>query len=95
MEPDRIRAAIAGLIITGFMAVLAAFFFVPLKGDPGLFNVLIGILGGAFTAVIAFYFGSSSGSKSKDSTIGNIASSPTNGQPQPKPSPIPRPTPVA
>jgi uncharacterized membrane protein YeaQ/YmgE (transglycosylase-associated protein family) len=77
MEPDKIRAAIAALIILGFLAVLAAFFFMPLKGDPGLFNVLIGILGGSFTSVVSFYFASTSGSKAKDETIGAIAASVT------------------
>ena len=73
MEPDKIRAIIGGLIITGFLAVIAAFFVFPLKGDTGLFNVLIGILGGSFTAVVGFYFGSSSGSKAKDTTLSSIA----------------------
>jgi hypothetical protein len=80
VEPDKIRAVIAGLIILGFLSVLAAFFFMPLKGDPGLFNVLIGILGGSFTSVVSFYFASSSGSKTKDATIGAIA---TNNAPAP------------
>lgn len=73
MEPDKIRAVIGGLIIIGFLAVIAAFFMVPLKGDTGLFNVLIGILGGAFTGVVTYYFGSSSGSKAKDATLSSLA----------------------
>lgn len=95
MEPDRIRATIAGLIIVGFLSVLAAFFFLPLKGDPGLFNVLIGILGGSFTTVVSFYFASTSGSKAKDAVIGAIATGNAAAAPEPVSSPITRVRPAA
>lgn len=82
MESGRIQATIALVIIIGFLALLGAWFVVPLKGDATLFNVLAGALAASLTAVIQYYFGSSSGSKSKDAALSSIATAnaaPTNG----------------
>jgi uncharacterized membrane protein YeaQ/YmgE (transglycosylase-associated protein family) len=75
MEPDRTRLVIAMMIIIGFLAVIAAWFVFPIKGDSALFNVLVGMLGTSFGGVVSFYFASTSGSKAKDATISTIASS--------------------
>jgi hypothetical protein len=67
------QTLIAILVVVGFLAVIGAWFYFPIKGDTALFNVLVGLLGGGFTSVVQFFFGSSAGSKAKDSTIGAIA----------------------
>ena len=67
---DTARHVMAFLIVIGFLAIVGAWFVFPLKGDPQIFNVMLGILGsGGFMAVVNFYFGSSAGSKQKDDAL--------------------------
>lgn len=72
---------ILALGITGaFVAVVLLWMFLPPKGDPGsiaVLNTLVGTLGGAFVAIVGFFFGSSKSSSDKDDTIKSIAMSDT------------------
>jgi uncharacterized membrane protein YeaQ/YmgE (transglycosylase-associated protein family) len=72
---SKTQTIIAFLIVLGFLGVVGAWFVFPVKGDAGLFNLLLGMLGSGFGTIIQYFFGSSSGSKAKDETISNIASS--------------------
>jgi len=62
---------LASAIILGFFGVLAAMMFVePPEGVREVLLTLTGLLGGAVSSVVAFYFGSSSGSKAKTAILG-------------------------
>jgi hypothetical protein len=74
MEPDKTRTIISLAVVVGFYALLGMWFVLPLKGDPGVFNLLAGAAIAGFSSVLGYYVGSSSGSKAKDATVGNIAS---------------------
>jgi threonine/homoserine/homoserine lactone efflux protein len=70
MQNERARAWIAGTIIVGFFAVLAALMQLTLpEGVREAMLVMLGALTAALTAVISYYFGSSSGSTRKDELL--------------------------
>lgn len=54
---------IVGTIVAGtFSGLLVALIFKEMpQGNTDVLNVLIGFLGGAFTTMVAFYFGDSEG----------------------------------
>ena len=65
---------IFGLIISIVfvtMILLLMFFEVP-DANKSAVNILIGAIGGSFTTVIAYYFGSSKSSQNKDEIIHNL-----------------------
>lgn len=63
---------LAGFIVLGFFALLFTLTYTDVpKENKDLVNMLIGALLTAFATVIAYYFGSSSGSAKKDDTINN------------------------
>ena len=67
---------LALFIISAFIAVILIWIFLPPKGDPGsiaVLNTLVGTLGGAFMAIVGYFFGSSKSSNDKDDTIKTIA----------------------
>lgn len=69
-----VPAFLACAITLGFFGILTSMMvgdFKPQNNDALL--LMLGTLGGAFTAIVAFYFGSSASSKSKDATIGKLA----------------------
>lgn len=70
---DRTPKIIGYLIMGGFFALLIGLmvFDVPEKNSQVL-NVMLGALGTMVTAVANYYFGSSSGSKSKDEKIAKM-----------------------
>ena len=85
--PDT-QKILALIIVLAFIGLIIFWTVIPPPGDPaqisGMINTLIGILAGSATAVVGFYFGSSSGSKEKDTTMSNIATKATeaaNGRP--------------
>lgn len=70
------QPVLAFLIILSFVGIVLIWLFHPPFGDAGamaVLNTLLGTLGGAFIAIVGFYFGSSQGSKDKDETIGRMA----------------------
>lgn len=69
---DRIPAIIAILTMVSFFAYIAAVTFVPAARDAdiGFINIAVGWLGGTASTVVAYYFGSSSGSDKKDRILG-------------------------
>jgi hypothetical protein len=67
---------LAFLVVIAFVAVVMFMIHVPPTGSEGamaVLNMLIGILGGGFTAVISYYFGSSSGGEKQAATIAALA----------------------
>jgi hypothetical protein len=84
MEPEKTRIVICMIIVFGFFGVIAAYVFIPIKGDLATMNLLVGALIGAFTGVVNYFTASTSGSKAKDATIATIAAANTtvaNGAP--------------
>ncbi len=72
---DKIPASLAIMVTLGFFGVLAYMlkWQIPATGHDAML-LMLGGLGSAWTSVVAYYFGSSSGSASKDATISKIAS---------------------
>ena len=67
---DILPGVIACAVLVGFFGVLAVIAFQPLPPTAEApFNVMLGALGAMVTAVAQYYFGSSSGSRMKDTTI--------------------------
>lgn len=65
------QMVIALIVIIGFFGALYMMAHNPIPPEnKDLVNILLGILGGSgFTAVMAYYFGSSIGSRNKENTI--------------------------
>lgn len=74
---DNVPAILAYLVTAGFFGVLGYVlaYGVPKQGGDALL-LLLGSLATAWTGIVAYYFGSSTGSKDKDDTIATIAKSP-------------------
>ena len=72
---DKIPASLAIMVTLGFFGVLGYMlkWQIPATGHDAML-LMLGGLGSAWTSVVAYYFGSSSGSASKDKTISEIAS---------------------
>ena len=67
---DHTPTILAILTMTAFFGYIGAVTFFPSPhADIGLVNVAIGWLGGTASTVVAYYFGSSSGSKQKNDFI--------------------------
>ena len=68
---DRVPAILAIMTMVSFFAYIAAVTFVPAARDAdiGFINIAVGWLGGTASTVVAYYFGSSSGSAKKDKLI--------------------------
>jgi hypothetical protein len=71
---DWIPGLLAMLLVGGFFAVLAYLIAIgkPKEGGDALL-VLLGSLGSGFTAVIAYYYGSSAGSAAKTDALQKLA----------------------
>lgn len=74
-----IPPALALFITAGFFGILAAMFhYEPPQTAHDALMLMLGALGGAWTSVVAYYFGSSSGSAGKDATIAGIVANGKN-----------------
>lgn len=74
---DSTPTVLAYGVTVGFFGILGWILYdgIPAKGGDALL-LLLGSLATAWTGIVAYYFGSSSSSKSKDSTIAEIAKQP-------------------
>lgn len=71
---DRVPAVLATVAVVGFFGVLAALFLmVPPKDNGDVIYLLLGQVAGAYAMVLAYYFGSSSGSAAKTSALADAA----------------------
>ena len=62
---DRTPTILAIMVLAAFFGYIGAVTFLKHNADIGLVNVAVGWLGGTASSVVAYYFGSSSGSKQK------------------------------
>lgn len=69
---DYVAPILAILTVVAFLSYAIGVTFLPHKADLGLINVVVGWLGGTTSTIIAFYFGSSSGSEKKNDIIHSI-----------------------
>ncbi len=71
---DFIPAALATLVCVGFFGLIFTLIFhqVP-QQNHDIVIALIGAISGSVTTIVAFYFGSSKSSQTKDETIQEIA----------------------
>lgn len=79
----KMQGLLAVLVVLGFFACIGALLFAPAPA-PAMRDtllVLTGGLGAAFSIVIQYYFGSSSGSRAKDSAIANSIPVPSRDNP--------------
>lgn len=67
---DKTPMILAGVVCFGFFGTLIGLMLygLPPKGQDALL-IMLGALGSAFTAIVSYYFGSSSGSRQKDQII--------------------------
>lgn len=79
MSADNIKAydifkfAIGTIIVLGFLAHLAALFFVAIPtGNVEIIYISVGSLGTMTVSIVSYLFGSSLGSKTKDETIAKL-----------------------
>jgi len=72
---DNTPKILAYAVTIGFFGLLAVMVFhaMPPGSDPTLLNVMVGSLGTAWTGIIAYYFGSSSGSARKTELLSQAA----------------------
>ncbi len=73
---DRTPAILAIITMVSFFSYIAAVTFMPagtIDGRMEFINLAIGWLGGTATSVVAYYFGSSTGSKDKTAAITSMA----------------------
>lgn len=70
---DKTPMILAGVVCIGFFSVLGGLMFygLPQKGQDALL-ILLGALSSSFTAVIGYYYGSSSGSRAKEQIIADM-----------------------
>ena len=71
---DRTPAVLAAIVCLGFFGILGvmAFFVLPLENKDALL-LMIGFLGGSFTSVVSYYFGSSPGQQQRADALANMA----------------------
>jgi hypothetical protein len=72
---DRTPANLAYILTIGFFSVIAAHIFCTIpEENQTLLNIMLGTLGTAWISSMVYFFGSTIGSKGKDSAIVQIAS---------------------
>lgn len=71
---DKTPMILAGVVCVGFFGTLIGLMLygLPQKGQDALL-IMLGALGSAFTAIVSYYFGSSSGSRAKEAIIEQMA----------------------
>jgi len=76
-----IQNCLAIMVTLGFFGIIVGWMYQPPQGDGAsiaVLNTLTGMMGAAFTGIITYFFGSSSGSHEKDETIKQMV--PLNGK---------------
>ncbi len=82
-KKDWYSSALGAFVVASFTAVLVMLFLKPYiqptnansendQATTSLINILVGSLTAGYSTVLAYYFGSSSGSRSKDNTIASL-----------------------
>jgi hypothetical protein len=80
---DHTPAVLAYALTAGFFSLLGTLAFVPVPvANAAAVNILLGTLGTAWIAAISYFFGSSSGSKTKDAML--FQSVPASALPSPE-----------
>ena len=72
---------LAFVVVIAFILVIGIWMFHPPATDAastGVLNTLVGTLGGFSGMVVTFYFGSSRGERTKDTTIAGLTTPPTS-----------------
>jgi hypothetical protein len=74
---DWYSPALGAFVVASFTAVLLTLFYKPLNRQndqttTSLINILVGSLTAGYSTVLAYYFGSSAGSRNKDNTIAGL-----------------------
>jgi hypothetical protein len=69
---EYIAPTLAIITVVAFLSYAIAVTFIPHNADLGLINVIFGWLGGTTSTIIAYYFGSSSGSEKKNDIISKM-----------------------
>jgi hypothetical protein len=66
---DRTTRNLAYAVTVGFFGILSAVLYRGIPADSQVALLMLGSLGTAWTGIVAYYFGSSLGSKAKDSML--------------------------
>lgn len=75
---DKVPAVLATVAVVGFFGILGTLFFVTPPADNGdVIYLMIGGVIGAYTMVLSYYFGSSSGSKFKTRELSSVVTEAT------------------
>jgi len=67
-------------VIVAVIAVAFTLIFRPASMDNDMLKMVVGGLLMSFATIVGFYFGSSTGSKDKDDTIGRIVAAQADGR---------------
>jgi GH24 family phage-related lysozyme (muramidase) len=79
-KKDWYPSVLGSIVVLGFTLIICALIYYPpdksnKKQDyTSLINVLVGALAAGYSTVLGYYFGSSSGSRSKDQVVANLSS---------------------
>ena len=63
---------LGAIIALGFFVILGLMVYKPVPdSNSTLLNVMLGVLGGAFTTIVSYFYGSSKGSQEKTELLKN------------------------
>lgn len=75
---EYVPAVLAFILVCGVLGIMGMLMHHEIPpANKDAFNIVFGALGGSFGTVVAFYFGSSKSTQTKDATIAAIAATTT------------------